>query len=125
MYYSLVETLNNNEEFKVELLVNRLEQDLSEYISDILMSEEKHELSDWESKEIYVKKKEQTISVFVEQLILHLRNELIRQKIDSIATDINSKSDEDRMQLLSDIVDYQKLDKVITQRLGMVVSKTT
>ena len=125
VYYSLVETLNSDEEFKVELLVNRLEQEQSDYVSDILMTEEKHELSDWESKEIYVKKKEQTISEFVDQLILHLRNELIRQKIDSIAVDINEKSEEDRLQLLSDIVDYQRLDKVITQRLGMVVSKTT
>lgn len=125
VYYSLVETLNSDEEFKVELLVNRLEQEQSDYVSDILMTEEKHELSDWESKEIYVKKKEQTISEFVDQLILHLRNELIRQKIDSIATDINAKSEEERLELLADIVDYQKLDKIITKRLGMVVSKTT
>ncbi|MEP2936812.1 MAG: DNA primase [Gilvibacter sp.] len=125
VYYSLVETLNSDEEFKIELLVNRLEQEQSDYVSDILMTEEKHELSDWESKEIYVKKKEQTISEFVDQLILHLRNELIRQKIDSISININEKSEEDRLQLLSEIVDYQRLDKVITQRLGMVVSKTT
>jgi len=121
IYYSLIETLNEKENFSIASFLNELDQELVNNISSILMEEEKYRLHNWESKDIYPKEKATSISQLVSETILTLRCYLIKKRINSLQKDTEDKT-EDNREILEEIVNYLQLNKLLSSKLNRVLS---
>jgi DNA primase len=98
-----------------------LQAEKASSVTDILMDDERHSLHDWESKQIYVKEKTQTIAQIVSETILNLRRYLVAQKINELSEEMKSQEPEHRESSLQDIVDYITLKKVLSEKLNRVL----
>ena len=85
------------------------------------MDDERYQLGNWESKEIYVKDKSYSIGQYVSQTILNLRRLLISHKIEELANIIKDADEAEKKEPLETIVDYQGLKKVLSNKLGRVL----
>ena len=81
VYFEVINQLNQNEIISIDALVNHTNSEISTLVTSILMDDEKYTLSNWESKEIYVKAKDKNLSKLVMDAILNLRRILIELKI--------------------------------------------
>ncbi len=84
LYFIIIDSLNQQQEFKVDTFINELEPESANVVSTILMDEEKYVLHDWGSKEIYVKQKTTTVAQIVSETILNLRRFLVTKKINEL-----------------------------------------
>src|SRR5690606_29094600 len=82
IYQKLMEHLNGKPEFSVNHFLSDLDQDLVGEVSSILMEEERYQLHNWESKDIYPKGKELGVAQLVGETILTLRCNLIKSRIE-------------------------------------------
>ena len=124
VYTILIEALNNENQFKVNQFLQQLSPELSSEIANILMQDEKYSLSKWDSKEIYVKVKNKTISQYVSDIILNLRRHLIDLKIIDLMNNFKQQPDEVKInpqELLNEVMEYQFLKRVISDKLNRVV----
>lgn len=122
LYYEIITRLNQQQDVKIESLVNQLESDKAEVITDILMQEEKYQLHDWERNEIYVKEKKYTVSQIVSETILNLRRELVSKKIAELSAAIQKQEEaSEKENSLQDIVDYITLKKILSEKLRRVL----
>ncbi len=121
IYYKLMETLNEKEDFQISKFLNELEQELVQDISSILMEEEKYRLHNWERKDIYPKEKEKTVSQLVSETILTLRCFLIKRRIHHLQRDTEEQT-EDNREVLEEIVNYLQLNKLLNNKLNRVLS---
>jgi DNA primase len=87
-------------------------------VSDILINDDKYQLHDWERKNIYVKKIGSELSQLVNETILNMRRYLIDKKINELQ---ESKKDEDKGDVLEEVMSYYKLKKMLSARLNRVV----
>jgi len=121
LYFEIINRLNQQQELKIETLVNQLTPDKAEAVTDILMQEEKYQLHDWERKEIFVKEKKYTVSQIVSETILNLRRELVSKKIAELSDEIKEASaPAENENSLQDIVDYLTLKKILSEKLRRV-----
>ena len=121
LYAKLIDALmQQQEQFKIEHFINTVEPEEGSLISDIVLEEEKYTLHRWDSQEIYVKLKSQTIPQVVSQTILYLRRFYISRKIEELANSVK-ESNESVRDVLVEIKDYQELNKLIAHRLNRVV----
>ncbi len=121
IYYRLMETLNEKEDFSVASFLNELDQELVNNISSILMEEEKYRLHNWESKDIYPKEKATSISQLVSETILTLRCYLIKKRINALQQNTEDQTDDNR-EVLEEIVNYLQLNKLLSNKLNRVLS---
>ncbi len=87
VYYELIHQMNQQEKIEVERLVNHQNKEVANEVTNILMDEEKYELSDWERKDIYVTDIKKILPKLVTDAILNLRRVLIEKKIIEIMND--------------------------------------
>ncbi len=121
LYKKLIDALMQQQEsFKIDQFINSVEPHEGALISDIVLEEEKYSLHRWDSQEIYVKLKSQSIPQMVSQTILYLRRFYITRKIEELAESTKQPGDAIR-DILVEIKDYQELNKLIAQRLNRVV----
>ncbi|MFO7720813.1 MAG: DNA primase [Gillisia sp.] len=121
LYLLLVAKLNEKGTIELDVIMNELEPELSSLVSTILMEEEQYVLHDWERMEIMVKTKDKSVGRLVNETILALRRFLITQKIDELSRTINESEEEDPRKRLEDIMDYQSLKRVLSNRLNRVM----
>jgi len=121
MYYKLIEALNEEKEFSINTFVNSLDQEMANQISSILMEEERYMLHNWESKEIYPKKKEIGISQLVSETILTLRCFLIKKRMGALQQTTEDMTTDNR-EALEEIMNYIQLNKLLNQKLNRVLS---
>ena len=121
IYYSLMENLNEKEDFSIATFLNELDQELVNNISSILMEEEKYRLHNWESKDIYPKEKATSISQLVSETILTLRCYLIKKRINTLQQNTEDQTDDNR-EVLEEIVNYLQLNKLLNSKLNRVLS---
>ncbi|UMB62191.1 DNA primase [Lutibacter sp. A80] len=119
IYYDIINQLNQNKNISVDVLVNHTNQEISNLVTNILMDDEKHVLSNWERKDIVVKSKESDLSKMVLDAIYNLRRVLIEQKINSLITNVTK--DNEREQILESVVNYTNLKQRLFERLNRVV----
>ena len=98
--------------------INDLDSNSSKIVSDILINDDKYQLHDWERKNIYVKKIGSELSQLVNETILNMRRYLIDKKINELQ---ESKKDEDKLDVLEEVMSYYKLKKMLSARLNRVV----
>jgi len=120
LYYVLIDTLNQESEFALESFVNKVEPHIANEITHILMNDERYNLHDWESKNIYPKSKTHSIAQLVSETILSLRCYLIDQKVsdfkqETIENPSNSKS------VLEDVMNYSNLKMLLSRKLNRVL----
>jgi DNA primase len=102
----------------LEVFLNNLDNELSEHVTGILMNEERYELHNWVSKNIFVKNKEKGISQLVSETILSLRTYLINKKVDELKDEIKLENNNDR--ILEEINEYHKLKSLLSKKLNRV-----
>jgi DNA primase len=120
LYYHIIDTLHQDPEFSTRNFVNKLDQDLAEEVTTILMDDERYNLHDWERNHIIPKEKNQGISQLVNQTILTLRCYLIDKKVaeyqnETLNADANARS------ILEDVKDYLGLKMLLSRKLGKVI----
>ncbi|WP_114491288.1 DNA primase [Candidatus Ulvibacter alkanivorans] len=121
LYFEIINRLNQEQQLQVDAFVNELQPEKASAITDILMEEEKYQLHQWETKEIYVKQKQHSISQMVSETILNLRRELLAQKISELSEAMKEGASENTQDHLQDIVDYISLKKVLSEKLRRVL----
>ncbi|UMB53520.1 DNA primase [Lutibacter sp. A64] len=119
IYYDIINQLNQNESISIDVLVNHPNQEIASLVTNILMDDEKHVLSNWERKDVIVKSKESDLSKMVLDAIYNLRRVLIEEKISSLIANV-TKEDE-REQILETVVNYTGLKQRLFERLNRVV----
>ena len=92
-------------------------------VADILMEEEKIQLHNWESRDVFVKSKQVGIAQYVNETILSLRWYLVDRIIADLMTQISPDPTADNSEILSNTIDYQQLIKSFSDKLGRVLSR--
>ncbi|MEO9891586.1 DNA primase [Aurantibacter sp.] len=121
IYYKLIAELNEKANFSINSFLAEINQDLVTEISSILMEEEKYSLHNWESKDIYPKSKETTISQLVSETILTLRCFLIKKRMEALQMNTENNNDDNR-ETLEEIVNYLQLNMLLNKKLNRVLS---
>ena len=73
LYYTIIDSLNQTDDFVIESFVNRLDPTLASDVTNILMNEERYSLHNWEKNNIFPKQKEVSIAQLVSETILTLQ----------------------------------------------------
>ncbi len=121
IYYKLMEQLNGEAEFSVNLFLSSLDQELLSEVSSILMEEERYELHNWERRNIFPKGKEQGVAQLVGETILTLRCNLIRNRIEKLQLGTQDGQG-NHAEILEEIVNYLQLNKLLNAKLNRVIS---
>lgn len=123
LFNSIIENYQNQKPLQTDLFIAKLESEKAKIITDIFMEEERYQLHDWERKDIYVKEKKQSISQLLNETILHLRKLLIAKQINSLAEEINQKQEHEKIELLQSILEYKKLEVMLSRKLETVIRR--
>ena len=118
LYYTIIDTLNQNPETSLDSLVNSVSPELSAEITSILMEEERYHLHKWEEKNIYPKGKEITIPQLVTETILTLRCFLIDQKVREYQNETLENKNEINRETLEEVKNYSGLKMLLSRRLS-------
>jgi DNA primase len=123
----LINYFHQNETFELENYLQQLSPEISNEVTSILMNDEREILHNWETKHIYVKDKNKTISQYVTETILTLRWYLVNKIIDELKNGIEKPTEEnpevENSETLSMAVDYLGLTNVFSKKLGRVISR--
>ena len=119
IYYEIIHQLNQNKSILVDAFINHTNTQISHLVTNILMDDEKHTISNWERKDIIIKSKESDLPKMVLDAIYNLRRVLIEQKINSLVSEINNVDERD--QILENVVNYTSLKLRLFDRLNRVV----
>ena len=120
LYYTIIDKLNQEDEFSTKNFVNQLDQESAGMVTSILMEDEKYNLHDWERMNIVTKGKKQTIPQLVNQTILSLRCFLIDQKVAEFKNE-TLEDVTDTKSIMEDVKDYVGLKMLLSRKLGKVI----
>ena len=118
IYKKLIDSFHNKESVSIDNFINDLDSNSSKIVSDILINDDKYQLHDWERKNIYVKKIGSELSQLVNETILNMRRYLIDKKINELQ---ESQKDEEKGDVLEEVMSYYKLKKMLSAKLNRVV----
>ena len=119
LYYTIIDSLNQANDFVIESFVNRLDPTLASDVTNILMNEERYNLHNWEKNNIFPKQKEVSIAQLVSETILTLRCYLIDRKVNEIKKD--TQDNVDHRGLLEDVLNYSNLKMLLSRKLNRVL----
>jgi DNA primase len=123
IYKDLIDYYNQSEEFVMEQYLMRLDPEIAQEVTSILMNEEREVLHNWESQHIIVKQKDTTIPQYVTETILTLRWYWVNNIIEDLKVKITSDPVEDNTETLSMVMDYLGLTSMFSKKLGRVMSR--
>ena len=119
LYYTIIDSLNQADDFVIESFVNHLDPALASDVTNILMNEERYSLHNWEKNNIFPKQKDVSIAQLVSETILTLRCYLIDRKVDEIKQDTHGEVD--HRSLLEDVLNYSNLKMLLSRKLSRVL----
>jgi DNA primase len=122
IYTDLIQYYHQTDAFNIEQYLMQLSPEHSQVVTDILMSEEKELLHNWENKHIYVKTKTQNVGQYVSETIISLREYLINKLILDLMGSFQSETETDLEEIKSMINDYNKLKVSLTNKIGRIRS---
>tara|TARA_R110001583_G_scaffold86860_1_gene226696 strand:+ start:29530 stop:31530 length:2001 start_codon:yes stop_codon:yes gene_type:complete len=120
IYYEIIHQLNQSKSILVDAFINHSNTAISNLVTNILMDDEKHTMSNWERKEIAVKSKESNLSKMVLDAIYNLRRVLIEEKINSLSF-VNYTNEEERTESIEAVMNYTSLKLRLSGMLNRVV----
>ncbi|MBN4047214.1 toprim domain-containing protein [bacterium AH-315-P13] len=119
LYYTLIDTLNQNPESGLENFINKVNPEFASDVTNILMNDERYSKSDWERKNVYIKKL--NIPQLVSQTILSLRCFLIDQKVNEFMSETIDDKSKVHKSVLEEARDYKKLKTLLSRKLERVI----
>jgi len=119
LYYTIIDSLNQSDDFVIEFFVNHLDPDLASDVTNILMNEERYNLHNWEKNNIFPKQKDVSIAQLVSETILTLRCFLIDLKVNEIKQE--TQNEVDHRALLEDVLNYSNLKMLLSRKLSRVL----
>jgi DNA primase len=123
IFNDLMAYFTQHDSFQLEQYMMHLEADQIQEITNILMAEEQQLLHNWESKQIEVKGKDQTIAQYVSETILSLRWFLVDRIIEELKGELSKETEADNSETLGLAMDYTKLIHNFSHKLGRVMSR--
>ncbi|TMM29636.1 DNA primase [Polaribacter aestuariivivens] len=117
IYVEIIHHLNQFQKLDLDALINHEDKIIATTVTSILMDEEKHQLSNWESKNIYVTSALELLPKLVNDAVFNLRRVLIGKKIDELV----KQSTEDVQIDLETIKNYTGLKMKLFRKLNRVV----
>ncbi|HEX8574773.1 MAG TPA: DNA primase [Flavobacterium sp.] len=120
IYDDLINYFNQNEQLNVEHYLTQLQPEFAQVVTDILMEEEKVILHNWEAQDIIVKQKNHSVSQYVSETILTMRWFLVDKIIEELKESIHHGPGTDNSEVLSMVMDYNKLINFFSSRFGRV-----
>ncbi len=126
IYHEIIHKLNQNQNISIDSFTNHQNMEIATVVTNILMDEEKHVLSDWERKDIIVKSKDKHLPKLVTDVIYNLRRFLIEQKIKSLINDLNSSNAaeiimDNRDENMEMVLNYTSLKQLLFEKLNRVL----
>lgn len=121
VYQHLMTHYTRDSKFSVDAFVNSLGPEEVSEVTHILMDEEQHVLHDWDRMNIFVKDKKAEIARLVNETILSLRRHLVSQKITELTEMLKSKELAETSALLQEVMDYNSLRRVLSEKLNRVL----
>ncbi len=119
LYDTIIETLNQDENFSVKTFINTVSPESAAEITAILMNDERYTLHDWERNNIFPKSKNLGVAQLVNETILNLRCFLIDQKVNEFKQKTNSDSQNNT--ILEDVLNYSNLKMLLSRKLNRVL----
>lgn len=119
IYYEIIYQLNQDKTISVDMLVNHENIEVASLVTTILMDDERHVLSDWERKDIFIRSKQSDLSKMVLDAIYNIRRILIEQKINSLINEVGIEEERDK--IMESIINYNNLKQRLFERLNRVV----
>ncbi|PQJ80489.1 DNA primase [Polaribacter porphyrae] len=117
IYNEIIHQLNQFEKLEIDKLVNHKNDIISSTVTSILMDEEKHQLSNWESKNIFVKESVEVLFKAVNDVVFNLRriliDRLVKERLNSEKEYSNAEKEE--------IMNYNSLRIRLFEKLNRVV----
>lgn len=123
IYNDLINYFHQHETFELEQYLMRLEPELAQEVTHILMEEERELLHNWEAQQIIVKQKNQTVSQYVSETILTLRWFLVDKIINELKNALSTEPEADNSETLAMAMEYYKLINSFSSKLGRVMSR--
>ncbi|GAA4298002.1 DNA primase [Aestuariibaculum suncheonense] len=121
IYYTIIEALNQNENFELKSFINSVDPDMGYEISNILMEDERYTLDNWQRMDIFPKEKQHSVAQLVSETILNLRCFLIDQKVKEFQQEtLANKADVNR-NILEEVKDYSGLKMLLSRKLNRVL----
>ena len=119
VYFDIINQLNQSEKINIDIFVNSENVEVAKLVTNILMDDEEHSLSNWNKREVYVNHNtNQIITKATTDIIFNLRRILIKEKIDMLVSEITP---EENNTILEEIVDYTGLKTRISKQLNRVI----
>ena len=120
IYDDLISYFNQNGQLHLEHYLTQLQPEFAQLVTDILMEEEKVILHNWEAQNIIVKQKNHSVSQYVSETILTMRWFLVDKIIERLKVSIHPEPETDNSEVLSMVMDYNKLINFFSSRFGRV-----
>ena len=126
IYYEIIHLLNQDQKISPDLFTNHEDPEIAAAVSDLLMDDEKYELSNWEKHNIFVNDKESYLPKLVTDVLYNLRRILIAQKITELKSELLSEDPEvieheASREALEAIRDYTALKQLLFEKLNRVL----
>ncbi len=126
IYYEIIHLLNQKEQITAEAFTNHEDAEIATAVTDLLMDEEKYNLSNWEKHNIFVNGKETYLAKLVMDVLYNLRRLLIAEKIQELQTEMVGEESEPvnleaSRESLEAIRDYTSLKQLLFEKLNRVL----
>ena len=122
IYQLLMSKLSENPNYDVNRIANELPIELSEKVSGMLLDDENNQLHDWSKRDIVPKAKDAHLETIVGDIILNIRNLLVHHLIQSLTQQMAQANEEEKKELLENVMNYIQLQKLLAKRLNIVVN---
>ena len=121
LYYTIIDALNQNPDFKLKTFINSVDQDMTNEITSILMDDERYHLDNWQRMNIFPKEKQHTIAQLVSETILSLRCFLIDLKVKEFQQKTEQNKTSSNRNILEEVKDYYSLKMLLSRKLNRVL----
>lgn len=122
IYELLMGKLSKNPNYDVNRIANELPIELSEKVSGMLLDDENNQLHDWSKRDIVPKAKDAHLDAIVSDIILNIRSLLVHHLIQSLTQQMVQANEEEKKELLENVMNYIQLQKLLAKRLNIVVN---
>ena len=122
IYELLMGKLSETPNYDVNRIANELPIELSEKVSGMLLDDENNQLHDWSKRDIVPKAKDAHLETIVGDIILNIRSLLVHHLIQSLTQQMAQANEEEKKELLENVMNYIQLQKLLAKRLNIVVN---
>ncbi len=120
LYPKLIDILLMQGSIDVNMVMSQLNDEEAQLVADLIMDEDRYQLSKWDEKQIFVKQKDETVARYLTDTILNFRRLMIADKVKALYEELDPAHG-DNTDALSSVIDYNKLNQHLGKRLNRVV----